>query len=124
MFYLYIIRNGELYKIGKTDNLEEEKKQLSPGILLASFKTDSSKLVLGYIHTKYNRNRLPGTEYFRLTTQEEIECIDILKNSIYTNEIKPYFTGIKLVLLFFSGWIILSVLIILLAINPLLERVS
>ena len=41
--YVYMIRNGALYNIGRTDNISLIKKQLKPGVLIASLKTEDSK---------------------------------------------------------------------------------
>ena len=49
--YVYMISNGDLYNIGSTDNLSLIKKQLQPGVLIASLKTEDAKEIveiLGY----------------------------------------------------------------------------
>ena len=40
--YVYLIRNGDLYKIGHTANLERRLKQLQPCVLVQSLVTDRS----------------------------------------------------------------------------------
>ena len=43
--YVYLIRNGDLYKIGRTSNLERRLKQLQPCVLVQSLITDRSNWI-------------------------------------------------------------------------------
>ena len=41
--YVYLIRVGDLYRIGKTDNLEKKIKKLNPDELLTSIMPNDEK---------------------------------------------------------------------------------
>ena len=43
--YVYLIRVGDLYRIGKTENLEKKIKKLKPDELLTSIIQRSQKLL-------------------------------------------------------------------------------
>ena len=64
--YVYLIRNGDLYKIGHTANLERRLKQLQPCVLIQSLVTDRSLNLEQELHKLFQNVRIPQTEYFRL----------------------------------------------------------
>ena len=66
MGYVYLIRNGDLYKIGHTANLERRLKQLQPCVLVQSLVTDRSLNLEQELHKLFQNVRIPQTEYFRL----------------------------------------------------------
>jgi len=68
--YVYLIRNGDLHKIGRTDNLDRRLKQLQPCVLVQSLKTDRSRDLEHELHQQFKAKRLPQTEYFRLDEAE------------------------------------------------------
>lgn len=67
MGYVYLVRNGDLYKIGHTENLERRLKQLHACALIQSLVTDRSLNLEQELHMRFQNVRLPQTEYFRLT---------------------------------------------------------
>ena len=67
MGYVYLIQNGDLFKIGRTDNLQRRLKQLQPCTVIQTLETDRSRDLEYELHKKYKAKRLPQTEYFRLT---------------------------------------------------------
>ena len=67
MAYVYLVRNGDLHKIGRTDNLERRLKQLQPCTVVQTLETDRSRDLEYELHNRYKSKRLPQTEYFRLT---------------------------------------------------------
>ncbi len=69
MGYVYLIRNGDLHKIGRTDNLEQRMKQLQPDEVVQVLPTDRSHDIELELHRKLKQYRLPQTEYFRLTEE-------------------------------------------------------
>lgn len=70
MGYVYLIRNGDLYKIGHTENLERRLKQLMPCELVQALKTDRSLNLEQELHRRFRDARIPQTEYFRLNAYQ------------------------------------------------------
>jgi len=64
--WLYLIRNGELYKIGITKNFKNRMRQLKPDNVVAKFYTDDFVKLERELHNRYKKWRIPQTEYFRL----------------------------------------------------------
>ena len=77
MGYVYLIRNGDLYKIGHTENLERRLKQLQPCVLIQSLVTDRSLNLEQELHKRFQSVRLPQTEYFRLNDYQ-VEQVRLL----------------------------------------------
>ena len=77
MGYVYLIRNGDLYKIGHTENLERRLKQLQPCVLIQSLVTDRSLNLKQELHKRFQSLRLPQTEYFRLNDYQ-VEQVRLL----------------------------------------------
>ena len=76
MAHVYLIKNGDLYKIGRTDNLKRRLKQLQPCTVIQTLETNRSRDLEYELHQKYKSKRLPQTEYFRLTPSEADEvCV-------------------------------------------------
>lgn len=76
MGYVYMIRNGDLYKIGRTDNLQRRLKQLQPCTVVQTLETDRSRDLEYELHKKYKSKRLPQTEYFRLS-ESQVEKVAV-----------------------------------------------
>jgi hypothetical protein len=70
MGYVYLIRNGDLHKIGRTDNIGRRMKQLQPDEVLQVLETDRSRDLEHELHEQFKSKRLPQTEYFRLNEAE------------------------------------------------------
>ena len=66
MGYVYLVRNGDLFKIGRTENLQRRLKQLQPGHLIQAAQTDRSRDLEYELHARFKSVRIPQTEYFRL----------------------------------------------------------
>ena len=66
MAYVYLIQNGDLFKIGRTEHLERRLKQLLPGKLVQAGQTDRSRDLEYELHQRFKSVRIPQTEYFRL----------------------------------------------------------
>ncbi len=71
---VYLIRNGDLHKIGTTTNLQRRMKQLKPDEIVKTLETTKFRTIEKELHRKYKDVRLPQTEYFRLTDQQLAEC--------------------------------------------------
>ena len=120
--FVYLIRNGDLYNIGLTEDLDLLKKRLAPGILEAALETNDAKTILAILRKKYSAQCLPQSSYYRLTKTESRECIKQLEKGGNKDDFMPFFSGIKLLLTFISVWVGLSILIIKLAVQPVLNQ--
>ena len=52
--FVYLIRNRDLYAIGRTKSLELIKKRLAPGVLEAALETNDAKSILNIIQNQYS----------------------------------------------------------------------
>lgn len=68
--FVYLVRNKDLHKIGRTENLERRMKQLQPDEIVEVLETDRSRDLEYELHQLFKAKRLPQTEYFRLTEDE------------------------------------------------------
>ena len=64
--WLYLIKNGDLYKIGITRNFEKRMLQLKPDNVIAKLYSSNFRELERELHKKYKSVRIPQTEYFRL----------------------------------------------------------
>ena len=122
--YIYLIRNGDLYNIGKTEQLELIKKSLAPGKVEAILQTNEATSILKILQNKYAKRVLPGSNYFRLTKEEFIECKRQLEIGQNINDFKPFFTGIRLLTTFLVAWVTITFLIIRFGIEPVFDKFS
>ena len=67
---VYLVRNGDLHKIGRTENLQRRLEQLRPGVLVQWLETDRSRDLEYELHQRFKEKRIPQTEYFRLDERE------------------------------------------------------
>ena len=72
MGWVYLIKNGDLHKIGRTDNLKRRIKQLQPCVLIEALETNRSRDIEYELQKRFRKKRLPQSEYFRLN-QEEVD---------------------------------------------------
>ena len=120
--YIYLIRNGDLYSIGLTESLANAKQKLAPGVLEASLETNDAKAILKILQKKYSDKRLPQSNYFRLTKSQFNECKYQLQQGNKKDDFKPFFHGTKLVLVFISAWVVISLAIIRFGIQPIFNQ--
>ena len=64
--WLFLIKNGDLHKIGITRYLDNRMRVLNPTSKVAKVYTSDYKNLEKILHKKYKDFRLPQTEYFRL----------------------------------------------------------
>ena len=64
--WLYLIKNRDLYKIGITKNFENRMRQLKPDCVVAKLYTAEFVKLERELHNRYQKFRIPQTEYFRL----------------------------------------------------------
>ena len=72
--FVYLMKNGDLYKLGCTSNLESEASKMKPGIIISSFKTNDPKSFEVRLLRLYKKRRIPDTNYFRLSESEVKNC--------------------------------------------------
>ena len=74
--FVYLIRNDDIYKIGITDNLLRRFNQLKPDEVLNVVRCSNFESLERELHKKFKANRIPQTEYFRLS-KNQIEQVNI-----------------------------------------------
>ena len=72
--YVYLIRVGDLYRIGKTENLDKKIKKLRPDELLSSILTKEPETLEARLLRKYKYQRIPETGYLKLSKNQISEC--------------------------------------------------
>ena len=72
--FVYLMKNGDLYKLGFTSNLESEASKMKPGEIISSFKTKHPKSFMVRLFRLYKKRRIPDTNYFRLSEEEVVNC--------------------------------------------------
>ena len=85
--YVYLIRVGELYRIGKTSNLDKKIKKLKPDELINSILIKEPETLEARLLRKYKSTRIPETGYLKLSKKQLSECknhFDIKDNMPHT----------------------------------------
>ena len=72
--YVYLIRVGDLYRIGKAENLDKKLKKLRPDELLSSILTKEPETLEARLLRKYRYQRIPDTGYLKLSKNQLSEC--------------------------------------------------
>ena len=72
--FVYLMKNGDLYKLGCTKNLESESSKMKPGKIISSCKTKDPKAFEARLLRLYTKKRIPDTNYFRLSESEVVNC--------------------------------------------------
>ena len=77
--YVYLIRVADLYRIGKTDDLDKKLKKLKPDELLSSIYIKEPETLEARLLRKYKSKRIPETGYLKLNTNQISECKKIFE---------------------------------------------
>ena len=111
--FVYLMKNGDLYKLGCTSNLESETRKMKPGKIIACFETKDPKSFEARLLRLYRRRRIPDTNYFRLSESEVHNCTKHLegKSNLPKNLSDELKIGINGSLLFASLTLLISFLI-------------
>ena len=72
--FVYLMKNGDLYKLGCTSDLESEASKMKPGKIISSFSTKDPKSFEARLLRLYKKKRIPDTNYFRLSESEVDNC--------------------------------------------------
>ena len=122
--YVYLIRNGDLYNIGFTKNLERTRIDLRPGELVSFLITEKPEPIIKNLRKTYVDNRLPGSDYYRLANSQVKECSSLLEGDGSFNYFQPFLNGPSLFILFILSWFTLTYIIIEVAVDPILSKFS
>ena len=76
--FVYFVRNGDLFKIGITENMLRRMNQLTPDELLNVVRCSNFQEVERELHRRFKDVRLPQTEYFRLSDQQVQEVHQLM----------------------------------------------
>ena len=72
--FVYLMKNGDLYKLGCTSDLKSEASRMKPCEIISSFKTKDPKSFQVRLLRLYKKKRIPDTNYFRLSESEVNNC--------------------------------------------------
>ncbi len=72
---VYLLRNGDLYKIGTCENLQKELEKLSPDEVIKVFQVNEPKSLIARLYRRYKSERVPDSTYFRLSDDQKQDCI-------------------------------------------------
>ena len=111
--YVYLIRVGDLYRIGKTDNLKRKIRKLKPDELLTSIMTMEPETLEARLLRKYKSQRIPETGYLMLSKRQINECkkqFELKGNIPHTLDAEVSITLFASFLLFFVNALILNYL--------------
>ena len=108
--WLYIIKNGDLYKIGITKNIEQRMRQLKPDYIISKLYSSDFKQLEKEFHKRYKNVRIPQTEYFRLD-QMQIREIKIRMSQLSYPKIIVFGIFIKSLCLIILCFLFLFLLI-------------
>ena len=78
--FVYLVRNGDLFKIGITENLLRRLSEIKPDEVLDVIRCQNYQDVERKIHNKFKEVRIPQTEYFRLTPAQVQEVHSLMRN--------------------------------------------
>tara|TARA_Y100001968_G_scaffold155933_1_gene142434 strand:+ start:145 stop:522 length:378 start_codon:yes stop_codon:yes gene_type:complete len=122
--YVYLIQNGDLFNIGFTNNLERARIDLRPGELIAFLTTETPEPLIKNLRKIYVDNRIPGSDYYRLSNSQVKECRILLEGDGSNNYFQPFLKGPSLFIFFIFSWFFLTYIIIDFAVDPILSRFS
>ena len=116
--FVYLMKNGDLYKLGCTTNLKSEASKMKPGEIISSFKTNDPKSFQVRLLRLYKKKRIPDTNYFRLSESEVNNCKKHLEGKSnfpksLSDEMRIGFNGslMFLIIVFFISFVINKMLI-------------
>ena len=122
--YVYLIQNGDLFNIGFTNNLERSRIDLRPGELIAFLSTEKPEPLIKNLRKLYVDNRIPGSDYYRLSNSQVKECRTLLEGDGSYNYFQPFLKGPRLFIFFMFSWFFVTYIIIEFAVDPILRRFS
>jgi len=79
MPFVYLIKNGDLHKIGFTHNLEQRMDALKPDRVVHTIELTKAYKLEQFLHKQFTDKRIRGSEFFRLTDEEVQQAIAVCK---------------------------------------------
>ena len=107
--WLYLIKNGDLYKIGITKNINKRMRQLKPDYVVAKIYSSRFRELEKEFHKIYKNVRIPQTEYFRLNQKQIKNIKERISKLSYPKSIS-FFVFIKSTTLVLILFILVSLL--------------
>ena len=77
--FVYFVRNKDIYKIGKTNNMLRRMKQLEPDELLDSVRCSNYHQLEREVQAQFKAVRIPQTEYYRLNKEQIKKVYELLR---------------------------------------------
>ena len=77
--FVYFVRNQDLYKIGKTNNMLRRMKQLKADELLDSVRCSNYHQLEREVQAQFKAVRIPQTEYYRLNKEQIKKVYELLR---------------------------------------------
>ena len=68
--FIYFVKNGDLFKIGITQNLLSRMSQVRPDEILNVVRCANYREIERALHLRFKEVRLPQSEYFRLSVEQ------------------------------------------------------
>ena len=101
--FFYLVRIGDLYRIGSGKNLDASLKKLKADEVITTVETDDAKGLEARLLRRYKDKRIPDTNYLRLSQTEALECKSkfIIKKSIRLTSKEEVSITLSAVLLLF-----------------------
>tara|TARA_Y100001968_G_C19318434_1_gene697937 strand:+ start:169 stop:729 length:561 start_codon:yes stop_codon:yes gene_type:complete len=72
---VYLIRLGDLYRLGSTKDMDKLIKRLKPDKVISTFRTTDPKGFEARLLRRYRESRIPETGYFKFTNEQLNDCI-------------------------------------------------
>ena len=76
--FVYLIRSESIYKIGITDNLMRRMGELRPDEVVSAVRCENYQELEKDLHRHFKKLRLPQSEYFRLSSNEVAEAMQLM----------------------------------------------
>ena len=76
--FVYFIKNKDIFKIGLTNNLLKRFSKLKPDEVLNIVRCSNFEELEKILHKSFKENRIPQTEYFRLTPSQVNEVHQLM----------------------------------------------
>ena len=107
--WLYLIKNGDLYKIGITKNFDDRMRQLKPDSIISKLYSKDFKKLEREFHKRYKNVRIPQTEYFRLDNKQIKDIKKIISKLNYPFSITFGILIKSFFILFFLSLFVISI---------------
>ncbi len=73
--FVYLLKKGDLYLIGQSKDIEKLKKTIKPDEIIATKVLKQAASLEARLFRRYRNERLPGSDYFKLSDKQAKDCI-------------------------------------------------